>query len=246
VIYDDRDRVRVRNTVLAVTALAWVLIWTRSIWSAGLSNSHPHHHVTNLRAASASAAVDWLLMLAAMMAPVIIQPIQFVRGSGLVRRRTRSTFLFVAGYAAVWMFAGALLLLLVAALGASGLSPYVSVEAVFLIALIWQCSPAKQVCLNRCHALRALAAFGRAADVDALSFGATQGVWCAGSCWAWMLLPLLLSRGHILAMSAVAILILCERLDDPAPVSWRWRGLGRARRIVAARLKIHVRASAAV
>ena len=74
--------------------------------------------------------------------------------------------------------------------------PYFLVAAVFFIGLAWQCSPAKQVCLNRCHALRELAAFGRAADTDALIFGATQGVWCAGSCWAWMLLPLLLPGGR--------------------------------------------------
>ena len=61
----------------------------------------------NRGAVSAGAAVNWLLMLAAMMAPVLIQPIQFVRGSSLARRRARSTLLFVAGYTAVWMFAGA-------------------------------------------------------------------------------------------------------------------------------------------
>jgi predicted metal-binding membrane protein len=189
--------------------------------------------------------VDWLLMLAAMMAPVLIQPIQFVRGSTLARRRTRSTLLFLAGYTAVWMFAGTLLLWLARSLGSSGFPPYARVGAILLIALIWQCSPAKQACLNRCHALWALAAFGRAADTDALALGVTQGVWCAGSCWAWMLLPLLLASGHMVAMAAAALLIFCERLDDPAPVSWRWRGLGRARRIVAGRMRIRMGANAA-
>lgn len=244
-IYDDRDRVRVRNAVLAVTTLAWVLVWTRSMGIPGLSDPHAHHHAISRGAVSASAAVDWMLMLAAMMAPVLIQPIQFVRGSSLALHRTRSTLLFVAGYAAVWMFAGALMLLLAAALGSSGFSLYVRVGAFFLIALTWQCSPAKQACLNRCHVLWALAAFGRAADTDALVFGATQGVWCAGSCWAWMLLLLLLSSGHIVAMAATTVLIFSERLDDPAPVSWRWRGLGRARRIVAGRVMVRKRARAA-
>jgi predicted metal-binding membrane protein len=245
VIYDDRDRARVRNAVLAVTALGWVLTWTRSIRTPGLSDPHAHRPAIHQSAVSASAALDWLFMLAAMMAPVMIQPIQFVRGSSLARRRTRSTLLFVAGYTAVWMFAGALMLLLAVSLGSSGLPPHVRVGAVFLIALIWQCSPAKQACLNRCHALWALPTFARAADIDGLVFGATQGVWCAGSCWAWMLLPQLLSSGHIVAMAAITVLIFCERLDYPAPVSWRWHGLGRARRIVAGRVKIGMRANAA-
>jgi predicted metal-binding membrane protein len=98
--------------------------------------------------------------------------------------------------------------------------------------------------LNRCHGLRALAAFGRAADNDALVFGATQGVWCAGSCWAWMLAPLLLPSGHIVAMAAITVLIFCERLDDPAPVRWRWRGFGKTHRIVAERMKIRMRINA--
>jgi predicted metal-binding membrane protein len=194
---------------------------------------------------SPGAAVNWLLMLAAMMAPVLVQPIQFVRGSSLARRRTRSTLLFVTGYTAVWMFAGVVMLSLAAALGSSGLPPYVQLTAVFVVALVWQCSPAKQACLNRCHTFWELAAFGLAADSDALIFGATQGVWCTGSCWAWMLLPLLVPGGHIAAMAATAVLIFCERLDDPAPLSWRWRGLGRARRITVGQVRIRMQANAA-
>jgi predicted metal-binding membrane protein len=225
-------------------ALAWFLsVWTLSRTPA-LSSMHAHHHGIK-KGVSVGAAEDWLLMLAAMMAPVLIRPIQFVRATSLTRRRTRSTLLLVAGYTAVWMFAGALMLLLAAALESSGLSAYVRVAVVFLIALAWQCSPAKQACLNRCHAVSALAAFGRAADTDALIFGTAQGVWCFGSCWAWMLLPLLLPAGHIVAMAAATVLIFCERLDDPAPVSWKWRGLGRARRIVAGRMRFRLRASAA-
>ncbi len=234
-IYDDRDRVRVRNGVLAVTTLAWILlVWTASIGPQDLSGIHAHH-LGMTSGVSVGAAANWLLMLAAMMTPLLIQPIQFVRGSSLARRRTRSTLLFVAGYTAVWMFAGAWILLLAAALGSSGLPLYVRVAAVLSVALAWQCSPAKQACLNGCHGLRALAAFGRAADTDAVVFGATQGVWCAGSCWAWMLVPLLLPSGHMVAMAAASVLIFCERLDDPAPVRWRWRGLGKTLRMVAAR-----------
>jgi predicted metal-binding membrane protein len=230
VIYDDRDRARVRNGLLALTTLAWIL----ALWNPGI---HAHHHAI-AREFSAIAAGNWLLMLAAMMAPVLIQPLLFIRSSGLARRRTRSTLLFAVGYMAVWMLTGALMILLAAAERSSGLPPFVCVAAVFVIAFVWQCSPTKQVCLNRCHAFRSLAAFGRAADIDALVFGATQGVWCAGSCWAWMLLPLLLPNGHIMAMAVTAVLIFCERLDGPAPVGWRWRGFGRARRIVAGRMNL--------
>jgi predicted metal-binding membrane protein len=230
VIHDDRDGARVRNGLLALTALAWIL----ALRNPGI---HARHHPV-AREFSATAAGDWLLMLTAMMAPVLIQPLQFVRSSSLARRRARSTLLFVAGYMAVWMLTGALMIPLAGAERSSGLPPLVRVAAVFVIAFVWQCSPTKQVCLNRCHAFHTLAAFGRAADIDALVFGAAQGVWCAGSCWAWMLLPLLLPTGHTMAMAVTAVLIFCERIDGPAPVGWRWRGFGRARRIVAARMNL--------
>jgi hypothetical protein len=49
----------------------------------------------------------------------------------------------------------------------------------------------------------------------------------------------------MMAMAAITVLIFCERLDDPAPVSWRWRGLGRACRIVAVQMKARMQANAA-
>jgi len=238
---DERDLIKVRNAVLAVTALAWALsTWTLSIETLARANTTLQHHAMSRAAVPAGAAVNWLLMLAAMMAPALIPPMQFVRRSGLARRRTRSTLLFVAGYTAVWILAGTVMLSLAAALRASTLPPYVQVVALLVIALVWQCSPAKQAALNRCHARPALAAFGRAADTDVLVFGVTQGVMCAASCWAWMVLPLLVTGWHMAAMTAAAILIFCERLDNPAPPAWRWRGLGKARRIVIGQIRIRM------
>jgi len=118
---------------------------------------------------------------------------------------------------------------------------YLPAAGVVLIALVWQFSPVKQRCLNRCHAHTELAAFGAAADFDALRFGMTHGTWCAGSCWALMLFPMLLLRGHVVAMASVAVLIFSERLEQPRPPSWRWRGLGKATRIVVAQARIRLR-----
>ena len=56
-------------------------------------------------------------------------------------------------------------------------------------------SPIKQRCLNRCHADPEISAFGVAADIDALRFGTMHGIWCAGSCWALMLCPMLAHVG---------------------------------------------------
>ena len=73
-------------------------------------------------------------------------------------------------------------------------------------------------------------------------FGITHAVWCVGSCWALMLLPLLVSHGHIAVMAAVALWLAAERLDRPRTPRWRWRwhGPGKAARIVIAQARMRV------
>jgi predicted metal-binding membrane protein len=106
-----------------------------------------------------------------------------------------------------------------------------------LVAFVWQCSPLKQRCLNRGHAHPELAAFGVTADFDALRFGITHGVWCAGSCWALMLWPELFPVGHVTAMAVVTLWLLAERLDRPTPPRWRLRTTSKALRLVIAQTR---------
>jgi len=118
---------------------------------------------------------------------------------------------------------------------------YVPATFAVFAALIWQASPLKQICLNRCHDNRPIAVFGFEADLDVFRFGLTHGVWCVGGCWALMVFPMLLPVGHLAAMAAVAVLVFCERLEDPEPPRWQLRGLGRASRIVIARARLRLR-----
>ena len=241
-LYNDSDRIGVRDAVVAVTALAWVF----SIGTPRAMVTHVHATETNALLVASGAAVNWLLMLAAMMAPVLIQPIQFIRGHGLARRRTRATLSFLAGYSSIWTVAGAVMLSIAATVHSAGLTPAIPAAAVLAFAAFWQCSPAKQICLNRCHVRPAPAAFGRRADMDVIIFGATHAGWCIGSCGALMLVPLVLPGAHIAAMMATAVLIFCERLDKPAPPVWQWRGLGTAWRVVAGQLRMQQRAAGRV
>jgi predicted metal-binding membrane protein len=134
------------------------------------------------------------------------------------------------------------LLSIAATVHLSGLTPFVSAVAAVALAAVWQCSPAKQVCLNHCHVRPALAAFGPRADTDVITFGATHAGWCIGSCGAAMLVPLILPGGHIAAMIALSVLVFCERLDRPAPPAWQWRGHGTAWRLVSGRVRMQLRA----
>jgi predicted metal-binding membrane protein len=251
-IYDDRELPRIRNPVLLISAVTWILL----LVEPGSMRMFVHCPATTSGAmplsasfqmllamnSPASLAAGWVLMLVAMMSPLLILPLRHIRLRSFTHRRARSVVLFVTGYASIWMALGGVLLAIELAVKLFASQSYLPAAGVVLIALVWQSSPIKQRCLNRCHAHTELAAFGAAADFDALRFGTTHGIWCASSCWALMLFPLLLPQRHIVAMATVAVLIFGERLEQPRPPRWRWRGLGKARRIVVAQARTRLHA----
>lgn len=246
-IPSPRQSARVRNPVLLVSGIAWILL----LVEPGSGGEHIHHHSSSggspegLLATGplAPLAASWALMLIAMMAPVLIPHLLHIHLRSFRQRRARSIFLFLAGYAAVWMAAGLVLMAIRQAAQLLGPQDFRPAAALLVVALIWQVSPLKQRSLNRCHANPDLAAFGTSADVDALRFGTTHGLWCAASCWALMLFPMLLPGGHLAAMAIVAFLVFSERIEPPMPPAWRWRGFGRMKRLLVAQARIRFRAS---
>jgi predicted metal-binding membrane protein len=206
-------------------------------WAVPLSVSFDLALVFN---SPVTLAFEWALMLAAMMLPLIVAPLRHVRDRSFARRRARAMLLFVAGYMAVWMTAGVGLLAMALAARWAAPAPLVCLGLAAATAMLWQVSPAKQWCLNRCHRRPRLGAFGAAANRDAFEFGLTNGMSCAGACWALMLLLLLLGHGHVLGMVAVMLFVFAERLEGPARLVWRWRGPGKALRIITAQARIQL------
>jgi predicted metal-binding membrane protein len=238
-IYNAKEYARLRNAVLTISLSAWIiiLIGPHALSCCAAKGSARSLETMFAASPAASLIMAWTLMLIAMMSPTLVPPIYHVRISSFARRQGRSIALFVAGYGAVWLAAGGVLV--AAELAATWLAPqsYLPAAVAGLIALVWQASPWKQRCLNRCHSHRPLAAFGIAADWDAIRLGLEHGFWCTGSCWATMLCPMLLPQGHLVAMAAVSALMFCERLDPPRTLSWRWRGFGTVSRYLSLRLR---------
>jgi predicted metal-binding membrane protein len=243
-----RVSTRINSLILLLSAIAWVML----LVNPGSIMILAHCPVTDSGASLASfqmllamnplssMAAGWALMLVAMMSPTLIAPIGHILERSFKRRRARSVTLFVLGYAAIWMTAGSVLVTSKLLMSLLGPQSYLPAALVGLIAFLWQCSPVKQRCLNRGHNHSELAAFGIAADLDALRFGITHGIWCVGSCWALMLFPMMLSDGHFAAMAAVTFLMISERLEQPTPLSWRLRVRGKLMRIVVAQTRIRL------
>jgi predicted metal-binding membrane protein len=243
-----QERARIYIPILLISTITWVML----LVNPGSIMTLAHCPVTVSGASlvsfkmllamnpPSSITAGWALMLVAMMSPTLIAPIGHIVERSFKRRRARSVALFVVGYAAIWMTAGSVLL--AARLVLSSLAPqsYLPAAVVGLIAFVWQCSPIKQQCLNRGHNHSELAAFGIAANRDALRFGITHGVWCVGSCWALMLFPMLLTEGHFAAMAAVTFLMISERLEQPRPLSWRVSLRAKLMRIVIAQTRIRL------
>jgi predicted metal-binding membrane protein len=247
-IADLRELARVRYPVLILSVLAWVPLLTGPgsglIAHCPATADAPSRASVNMLLAMnppLSFAGGWVLMLVAMMSPLLIHPVSHVRLSSFRHRRIYAMALFLAGYVSIWMVAGALLFVVAIVAGLYAAQSWTPVAMAFLVAAVWQASPAKQRCLNGCHSLRSLVAFGRAADLDALCFGLEHGSWCVGSCWALMLVPMLLVEGHTLVMGASAFLMFSERLEPPGQPAWRIRGLIAIRRIVVARFIVATR-----
>ena len=203
-----RERLQVRVPLLVLSGGAWLLLFLGdaavcSMPSMGLTGS--------------------TLMFAAMMLPLLGAPLCHVRDRSLARRRPRAVALFVGVYAAFWIAAGVVLLMI-----ADRVAPLLAVPAI----AVWQFSPWKQRCLNRLHAHPKLSAFGLNADLDVLRFSATHGLWCIASCFALMLLPMLLPRGQVIAMAAVTVWLATERLAQPVAPRWRWREPAQAARMI--------------
>jgi predicted metal-binding membrane protein len=245
---NTRERFRIYITLVLISALTWMML----LVNPGGIMTIAHCPITDAGASPASfqmllamnpissLATGWALMLVAMMSPTLIAPVRHIIERSFKRRRARSVMLFVIGYAAIWMAAGIVMLAAVLMLNLFFPQSYLPAFAVGMIALVWQCSPVKQRCLNRNHNHTELAAFGRAADRDALRFGVTHGIWCAGSCWTLMLFPMLLAQGHFVAMAAVTFVMTSERLEQPRPLGWRLRFPGKLIRIVVAQTRIRL------
>lgn len=243
-----RERSRINISILLISAVTWMML----LVNPGSIMTIVHCPVTDSGASlvsfqmllemnpPASLMAGWTLMLIAMMSPMLIAPIRHIIERSFKRRRARSVTLFVVGYAAIWMAAGVVLIAAMLMLNLLAPQSYLPAIGVGIIAFVWQCSPIKQRCLNRHHNHSELAAFGSAADLDALRFGITHGVWCVGSCWALMLFPMLLSQGHFAAMAVVTFVMIGERFEQPRPLSWHLHFPGKLMRIVIAQTRIRL------
>jgi Predicted metal-binding integral membrane protein (DUF2182) len=159
----------------------------------------------------------WTAMVLAMSPLLLLREVARVWRSSLRRRRGGMILVFALGYGLVWMLAGMLAVPVADVLtGSVGLT-WVAVALV----IAWQCSPLRQRLLNVCHRSARLRVFGAAAQGDAWRYGVRTGGACAASCAPVMVLVLLATDLHLVAMVGATVPLTIERYRSARRPQWR-------------------------
>jgi len=180
------------------------LLLTLGAWVALACWMQParHGHASSF----ASSLSMWMLMVVATSPILLDETLKRLFQLSLPRMRLLTAIAFCLGYMVSWAAAGFFLLPV--------LGWFQTPAAVLLAAVAiagWQCSPARQQCLNACHKAPCLRAFGTAALRDATASGLVTGVNCAAACGPLMVLPFLAGRYQVLAMAVAAVAMIVER-----------------------------------
>ena len=166
----------------------------------------------------------WSTMMAAMMLPAALPVLGAI--SRMTASRTRAATpggvaYFAAGHLLVWIgFATAATLAQWALIGSDAIEPMMielrhpAVGGAVLAATgLFQWTPLKQACLSRCRApLGFLLTEWRPGRAGAVVMGLRYGLYCVGCCWALMALMFVFGAMNLLAIGALTVLVILEKL----------------------------------
>lgn len=190
----------------------WVLLAVHALDAVPATAHHRHHGGTHHAGVGA-----WLAMLLAMAPLVLRSEIAFLLQGNLRRRRLSAILAFLAGYALPWIALG-----LASAWLLAGHPLSTSAALSALVAVVaWHCAPLRQRCLNLCHRLPRLRAFGSGMLVDTARFGLRTGVLCCAICGPGMLFAMSLPAYHLAAMLAVTAIATAERYMPVRRPAWQ-------------------------
>lgn len=229
---EDHNRLFIALMAVLVV-LAWLALWDLGRPPDGLFHNH---HGGGLEAFGGNVTfmlvfiAGWSVMVVAMMLPTSLPLIALFRSVARQRRdRTLLIALLVIGYLVIWMlfgilvyFGGWALRLLVEQSVWLQTNPWVLGAGVLLLAGIYQFSPLKYHCLEKCRSpLSFITQHWRGDNERSRSFllGAHHGLFCVGCCWSVMLLMFLVGgAGSLGWMLALGVVMAVEK-----NVSWGQR-----------------------
>jgi len=168
--------------------------------------------------------VMWAVMMVAMMLPSAMPMVLMFATVNRKRRAQQRpyvpTFVFAAGYVAVWtLFSAAVTLAQWPLHHWSLLTPMmdnasaIMAGLVLLVAGVYQWTPWKDACLNQCRTpLAFLMTEWREGAGGAFSMGVKHGLFCVGCCWALMLVLFGVGVMNMLWVAIITLFVLAEKV----------------------------------
>lgn len=162
-------------------------------------------------------AAMWATMMVAMMLPSAAPAILLY--ARVHRHSTEApppTAAFLAGYLACWLgFAllAASLQLAIASPVTMAVESRVGAAALLVVAGLYQLSPLKNACLNRCRSpAEFITRHYRPGSLGAARLGLLHGAYCVGCCWLLMALLFVGGVMNLVWVAALTLLVAAEKL----------------------------------
>jgi predicted metal-binding membrane protein len=211
------------GSVGLISLTAWLALWQFGVTLH--SFAHQHHAVSGSTIALLFVGA-WTVMTMAMMLPTSIPLIAtFETIAGPRRDRPLLVALVIIGYLATWalvgcVFYGAGVMMERRAAGSAWLQThaYVGSAGLLLVAGLYQFTPLKYRCLDKCRSPLSFVLGhwqGQHDRRNAIWLGAHHGLFCVGCCWALMLLMFAVGVGNLGWMLVLGAVMAVEK-----NVSW--------------------------
>ena len=206
----------------SLAALAWYVLWLGGRSPYGHALLHSSHMLEGYGGwwLAAVSVGGWTVMTIAMMLPTTLPlVVLFRRIVGERATAARLLAVLIAGYIGVWVMCGLALQTANWILQAGTMrwfshsaAGWISAAVVLGIAGLYQFSPLKYACLEKCRSPYAFIVSrwqGGSETAQALRIGVEHGLFCVGCCWSLMLLMFVVgfqSLGWMLLLGAVMAL----------------------------------------
>jgi predicted metal-binding membrane protein len=229
--------------ILAIsTLLAWLIAVSMKmpdgitrIGSAGSPDSMSGNWLTFV-----AFLFMWVSMMIAMMfpsaAPMILLFNRLVQQRKAQGQAFVPTWIFVAGYLAIWTAFGvvAYLVIWIVQSGSTRISDGYLLQPIrvgqgilLVLAGLYQFSPLKTVCLRHCQSpLGFIARHWREGIAGAFRMGLYHGAYCLGCCWGLMLVLFAVGLMNLAAMGLLTLIIFLEKVSRYGMVLGRIVGVG--------------------
>lgn len=206
-------------------AVAWCMLWfgRDSAWGHALLHSqHALRMGISQPVLAGMFVLSWTLMTVAMMLPTSSPLILLFHRMVAARQPAHwLVVVLVAGYLVVWALFGVLTYLLNCSVEAVTVkipwvaeNPQIQAAAILMVAGIYQFSPLKYACLDKCRSPMLFLVErwrGKHPLFEAFRLGASHGIYCVGCCWSLMLVMFATSTGSLVWMLLLGAIMAAEK-----------------------------------